>query len=95
MGAVFRLKSDNFVTRKVGDEMVLVPLVKSVADMTRVITLNETGAAILELLDGEMTLNQVSTKLFESFDVEMSVLQGDLEKFISEAIEKEIIEEVV
>ncbi|SKC24015.1 Coenzyme PQQ synthesis protein D (PqqD) [Alkalitalea saponilacus] len=94
MDAVYRIKSDNFVTRKVGDEMVLVPLVRSVADMTRVITLNETGATILELLDGETTLNMVATKLFEAFDVEMTVLQRDLESFMTEAIEKDIIEDV-
>ncbi len=92
MDAVFRLKNDTFVTRKVGDEMVLMPLVNSVADMTRVITLNETGAAILEALDGKNTLNQVVTQLFESYDVDKEQLKADIIHFIDEAIEKQLIE---
>ena len=92
--AIFQVKNNNFVTRKVGDEMVIVPLVNSVADMTRVLTLNETGTAILEALDGQTSLKEVTSKLLEQFDVESTVLQDDLQNFISEALDKKIIEQI-
>jgi methyltransferase-like protein len=91
---IFRVKNDNFVTRKVGDEMVIVPLVNSVADMTRVLTLNETGTAIMEALDGQTSLKEVTTKLLEQFNVQATVLQDDLQHFITEALDKQIIEPI-
>lgn len=92
--AIFQVKNNNFVTRKVGDEMVIVPLVNSVADMTRVLTLNETGTAIMEALDGKTSLKEVTTKLLDQFDVKSTVLQNDLQHFITEAIDKQIIEQI-
>jgi methyltransferase-like protein len=92
--AIFQVKNNNFVTRKVGDEMVIVPLVNSVADMTRVLTLNETGTAILEAFDGQTSLKEVTTKLLDQFDVETTMLQDDLQNFITEALDKRIIEQI-
>lgn len=74
--------------------MVIVPLVNSVADMTRVLTLNETGTAIMEALDGQTSLKEVTTKLLDQFDVETTVLQHDLQNFIAEALDKQIIEQI-
>jgi hypothetical protein len=94
LNAVFRVKNNTFVTRKVGDEMVIVPLVNSVADMTRVLTLNETGAEILEALDGKNTLNVVILKLLDVFDVNEEIFKKDIELFITEAVERRLIERV-
>jgi sulfur transfer complex TusBCD TusB component (DsrH family) len=74
--------------------MVIVPLVNSVADMTRVLTLNETGAAIIEALDGQRTISQVEAQLISVFDVESDILAADLQNFILDALAKGIIEEV-
>lgn len=92
--AIFRVKKDSFVIRKVGDEMVIVPLVDNVADMTQVLTLNETGSVIVEALDGKTSLKTITTKLLELFDVKSSVLQDDLQHFITEALDKQIIEQI-
>ena len=92
--AIFQINNKSFVTRKVGDEMVIVPLVNSVADMTKVITLNQTGTAIMETLDGKNNLKTVTSKLLELFDVESTELQDDLQKFITEALDKKIIEQI-
>ncbi len=91
---IFKVKNDSFVTRKVDKEMVLVPLVDNVADMTSVITLNETGTFILEALNGENSIKQVEMKLYEAFNVEISILQEDLQEFINQALNKNIIEKV-
>jgi len=74
--------------------MVIVPLVNSVADMTRVLTLNETGAAIIEALDGQRTISQVEAQLISVFDVQSDILAADLQNFILDALAKGIIEEV-
>lgn len=92
--AIYQVRSEKVVTRKVGDEMVIVPLVNSVADMTRVLTLNETGTAIIEALNGQNTVNQVEEQLLAQFDVEQEVLSNDLQNFITEALDKQIIEPI-
>ncbi len=92
---IFKVKNDSFVTRKVGNEMVLVPLVDNVADMTSVITLNETGTFILEALNGENSIKQGEMKLYEAFNVEIPILQEDLQEFINQALNKNIIEKVL
>lgn len=93
-GSIYKVRSEKVVVRKVGNEMVIVPLVNSVADMTRVLTLNETGAAIIEALDGQRTINQVEAQLISVFDVESDILAADLQNFILDALAKGIIEEV-
>ena len=93
-GSIYKVRSEKVVVRKVGNEMVIVPLVNSVADMTRVLTLNETGAAIIEALDGQRTISQVEAQLISVFDVESDMLAADLQNFILDALAKGIIEEV-
>lgn len=93
-GSIYKVRSEKVVVRKVGNEMVIVPLVNSVADMTRVLTLNETGAAVIEALDGQRTISQVEAQLISVFDVESDILAADLQNFILDALAKGIIEEV-
>ena len=93
-GSIYKVRSEKVVVRKVGNEMVIVPLVNSVADMTRVLTLNETGAAIIEALDGQRTISQVEAQLISVFDVQSDILAADLQNFINDALSKGIIEEV-
>lgn len=92
--SIFKVCSERVVTRRVGNEMVIVPLVNSVADMTKVLTLNETGAAIIEALDGQRTISQVEAQLISVFDVQSDILAADLQNFILDALAKGIIEEV-
>lgn len=94
LGSIYKVRSEKVVVRKVGNEMVIVPLVNSVADMTKVLTLNETGAAIIEALDGQRTISQVEAQLISVFDVESDILAADLQNFILDALAKGIIEEV-
>ena len=93
-GSIYKVRSEKVVVRKVGNEMVIVPLVNSVADMTKVLTLNETGAAIIEALDGQRTISQVEAQLISVFDVQSDILAADLQNFINDALSKGIIEEV-
>ena len=89
---IYRVKNDSFVIRKVMDEMVLVPLVNNVADMTSVITLNDTAASIIENLDGKNTLKDVILQLFTIYNVKEELLERDVIIFITDALSKGVIE---
>jgi len=58
------------VSRKVGDEMVIVPLRDNVADMDCVYTLNEVGAFIWETLDGVKPLREIIAEVMNTYDVD-------------------------
>jgi hypothetical protein len=90
----YQLNSEDFVVRKMGNEMVLVPLSDSVADMTSVLTLNEVGSDILELLEKPATKEILLEKLLEKYDVDKETLDRDIHLFLKKALNKNIIKRV-
>ncbi|HKL72103.1 MAG TPA: PqqD family protein [Marinilabiliaceae bacterium] len=91
---VYRVVNESFVIRKVQEEMVLVPLVNNVADMTSVITLNDTAASIIEHLDGIKTLDAVILQLLATYNVNKELLKKDVTIFVTDALSKGIIEPI-
>lgn len=78
---LYKLKS-RFVARKVGNEVVVVPLVNNVAQMERLYTLNETAGFLWENLNETVTVESLKTALLENFDVEDSVAERDIQNFL-------------
>ena len=78
---LYKLKS-RFVARKVGNEVVVVPLVNNVAQMERLYTLNETAGFLWENLNETATVESLKTVLLENFDVEDSVAEQDIQNFL-------------
>jgi hypothetical protein len=77
LAKVYR-KSDSIVSRKVGDEFILVPIRQNVGDLDSIYTLNETAARIWELIDGERNLYEIKNMMVEEFDVPASEAEKDL-----------------
>jgi hypothetical protein len=71
-------KSDSIVSRKIGDEYILVPIRQDVGDLESIYTLNETGALIWELIDGKIQVNEIKKKIIEEFEVEPEEAEKDL-----------------
>ncbi|MBU2497799.1 MAG: PqqD family protein [Proteobacteria bacterium] len=71
-------KSDAVVSRRVGDEFILVPIKQSVGDLDSLYTLNETGARIWEWIDGKTKVGKIKEKLIETFDVGSDAAERDL-----------------
>ena len=91
---VYRVVKEKFVLRKAKNEIVIVPLVNDVADMTNVITLNEVATDIIEKIDGVNTVEQIVSQLLEEYDVKKNILEEDISNFIIEAKNKGIIQQV-
>jgi Coenzyme PQQ synthesis protein D (PqqD) len=71
-------KSDSIVFRKIGDELILVPIRQNVGDLDSIYTLNETAARIWELIDGERCLHDIKSMMVEEFDVPAAEAEKDL-----------------
>ena len=90
---VYRPVSD-VVTRKVGDESVIVPVRSHVADLDAVVTLNPVGARVWELLDGKRDVATIVGTIVEEYEVEPEAAQADVDEFVRTLQEAKLIERV-
>ena len=75
-------KSPSIVTRKTGNEYVLVPVANNIADMNSVYTLNETGAFIWELIDGEKNVEDLIQAVISEYNIDRETATADVLTFI-------------
>jgi hypothetical protein len=74
--------SPNVVTRKTGNEYVLVPVSDNIADMNSVYTLNETGAFIWEQINGMRTIEEIVYLLTSEYETDKETAERDVFDFI-------------
>ncbi|NCA76369.1 MAG: PqqD family protein [Alphaproteobacteria bacterium] len=77
-------RKNQFATRMVGNEMILVPVTSHVADMTELFTLNEVGSFIWERIDGTLTEAKLVEAIIWEFEVDRETAQNDLSEFLNE-----------
>ena len=75
-------KDPNIVYREIAGEAILVPIRKRAADLESIYTLNEVGARIWELIDGQRTLSEIRDLLVDEYDVGAEVLTPDLFEYV-------------
>jgi hypothetical protein len=84
--------SDDIVARKIEDEILIVPLTAGIGDAEdELYTLNKTGQAIWQKLDGEKTLGEVAMLLGGEFDVLIEELEKDVLGFAGELVRRRIL----
>jgi hypothetical protein len=74
--------SPSIVTRKTGNEYVLVPVANNIADMNSVYTLNETGAFIWEHINGKRTVEELIIAVTEEYEIDTENATSDVFLFI-------------
>jgi hypothetical protein len=72
------------VSREIAGEQILVPIKKKAADMAAIYVLNETGARIWDLVDGQRSLAEIRDHLVQEYDVEPDVAGADLEEMVGQ-----------
>ena len=74
--------SPSVVTRKTGNEYILVPVTNNIADMTSVYTLNETGAFIWDQIDGERNVEEIINAVTSEYEIDFKTAEEDVFVFI-------------
>ncbi len=74
----FYEKNPDIVSRRIADEVILVPIRRSVGDVDCLYALNEVAARVWELLDGQRSLKAVCEALVSEFDVSQTEAEEDL-----------------
>ena len=85
-------RKKDFIMQNVGGENLLVPLGAQVMDLNGIITLNDTGACVWELLAQERTLDELTAAVAERFDVTPEIARADAQTFLDEIAKMGLIE---
>jgi len=75
-------KDSSLVSRKIADELILVPVRQNVADLESIYTMNDVGARIWELIDGQRRGEEIRDVIVEEFEVNADEAEADLEEFL-------------
>ncbi len=83
------LPSEDVVARVIEGEIIIVPLVAGIGDADdELYTLNESGQAIWQRLDGQKTLRRVASDLAEEYSSPAAEIEADVRGFAAEMIKR-------
>ena len=74
------LKS-RFVSREVGNDLILVPLTGSIAQMSEMFTLNTTARFIWENISNDITEDKMVDLMTDYFDIDRETALKDVQMF--------------
>ena len=95
LGAIY-IQSDDMVAREIEGELIIVPLTSGIGDMEdELFTLNETGRAIWDRLDGKKSLKDVAAELRAEFEEKPGEIEQDVVGLTSELLKRRMLVEVL
>jgi hypothetical protein len=87
--------SDDVVAREIAGELIIVPLVAGIGDLEdELYTLNDTGKAIWNRLDGKANLGDVITDLTRDYDADPGEIEHDTLGIVEELVKRRMLVEV-
>ncbi len=94
LSAAYR-PSEDVVVRDIEGELIIVPLVAGLADLEDALfTVNESGRAIWDRLDGQQTVEQIIGELAVEYDAPTEELRADVIGFLEEVLQRGLVIEV-
>ena len=71
-------KSESIVSRKIADEVILIPIKKNVGDLECIYTLNDVAGRIWDLVDGKTTLKEIRDIIVHEYEVPPVEVEKDI-----------------
>ena len=91
MDAVYA-PSEDIVARSIEGELIIVPLVAGIGDLEdELYSLNETGKAVWDRLDGKKSLEEVLAELSAEFEAPAREIEKDLIGLVDELVRRRIL----
>lgn len=81
-----------FVLREIGGDYIIIPTGKTVPGFNGLITVNEVGASLWEMLQNEVTFDELVQGILDEYDVAESVAREDIQEFLNILIDGGIVE---
>ena len=87
--------SEDVVAREVQGEFIIVPITSGVGDLEdEIFSLNETGKAIWDKLDGKRSLNDIIKELSLEFEALSDEIEKDVMGLAEELLKRRMLVEV-
>ncbi|MBU4232782.1 MAG: PqqD family protein [Proteobacteria bacterium] len=84
--------SEDVVAREIEGEIIIVPLMAGIGDLEdELYTLNETGKAIWNKLDGRRSLNDVIAELAAEYQAPSGEIERDVLGLVQELVQRRIL----
>lgn len=84
---------ENFIVRNVAGENLVVPLSDTGVDFNSVITLNESGKFIWDILAKGSDYDGLLTALIAEYEIDEATAKADIDKFIESLKQNNILED--
>ena len=86
--------SEDVVARDIHGELIIVPITSGIGDLEdELFTLNETGRAIWDKLDGKKTLKKVAEELAKEFMAPLEEIKQDILGLTQELLKRRMLVE--
>lgn len=76
-------RNPEFVSRRIGNEVILLPIKQNMGDLESIFTLTEVGARVWEQLDGRRTVAELRDFVAAEFEVSPAEAEADLLEFLT------------
>lgn len=94
LDAVYAI-SEDVVARDIEGELIIVPLVAGIGDAEdELFTLNDTGRAIWERLDGKKSLRGVTEEMSAKYKGSFTQIQNDVLGLVNELLKRKMLVKV-
>ena len=71
-----------FVLREIAGDYIIIPTGKTVLEFNGLITVNEVGVSLWNMLQNEVTLEELVQGILDEYDVEEEVAREDIQEFL-------------
>jgi hypothetical protein len=75
-----------FVLREIAGDYIIIPTGKTVLEFNGLITVNEVGVSLWNMLQNEVTEDDLVKGILDEYDVEEEVAREDIREFINNLV---------
>ncbi|MFH1783025.1 MAG: PqqD family protein [Candidatus Omnitrophota bacterium] len=91
---IYNISDEDVVAREVAGEFLIIPITSGVGDIEdEIYTLNATGKAIWDKIDGKKTLKELASELAAEFEGTSEDIERDVTGITEELLKRNIISE--
>lgn len=84
---------DGFIMKDVAGSKVVLPLGERQTEIRGIITFNDIGAEVFNMLDGTNSVEEIIAKLVKDYDAPYETVKSDVEKLIDKMRENGLVED--
>ena len=86
-------QNPEFIITDVGDDHVLVPVGKAAVNFNAIISLNDMGQTIWNMLENETSAEEILKNILAEYEVSEAQAKADIDSFLAKLIENGAIED--